>query len=61
MKNIEINLEELNSSQLLEISGGGFFRDLGEATRTAWNSALDSVDSFFYSYPNLRSHSRQGI
>lgn len=45
MKKIEIDLEELSSSQLEEIVGGadgGFFFDLGVAAHKAWN-AFDEI------------------
>ncbi|MDN3675514.1 hypothetical protein QWY99_21000 [Flavobacterium branchiarum] len=57
MKKIEINLEELSNLELEEITGGGFFYDMGVAAHEAWNS----VNDFFNSHPNLKSHSRQGI
>lgn len=57
MKKIEKNLEELSNSELEEITGGGFFYDMGAAAHEAWNSVTD----FFNSHPGLTSHSRQGI
>mgnify|MGYP001613044189 CR=1 FL=1 len=60
MNIIEINLEDLKDLELINVTGGGFFKDLGAASHEAWNSALDSVDSFFATH-SFQAHSRQAI
>lgn len=50
MKNLEINMEELNNSELYEITGGGFFYDLGAAAHRAWNSLNSGLRSLDGSY-----------
>jgi hypothetical protein len=56
MKKQENNLEELSYSQLLEISGGGFWYDLGVSAHNAWNSAANYLETH-----SFKAHSRQAI
>lgn len=57
MNIIENNLQELDSAQLIELSGGTFFSELGVGAHMLWNA----VDGWFEEHPNLSSHTRQGI
>ncbi|MEM8522757.1 hypothetical protein [Flavobacterium sp. PL12] len=41
MNFIENKLQELNSSELTEITGGGFWYDLGVSAHNAFNAAAD--------------------
>jgi len=52
MNNLENNLEELINTELIEISGGRFFYDLGVAAHHSWNSlsaGLRSLDGNYVS------------
>jgi len=42
MNIIENNLEELNNFELTEITGGGFFYDLGAAAHRAFNAIANA-------------------
>ncbi|MCA0959655.1 hypothetical protein LCL86_11410 [Muricauda ruestringensis] len=47
MKNIEI----LSDKELLEIDGGGFFKDLGAAAHKLWNEFCEYSSNKYVEHP----------